>query len=180
MSKKVLVIASSLRKGSNSDILADEFERGAIDAGHQVEKISLKDKTIGFCKGCLACQKTMRCVMHDDADMIAQKMYSADVVVFATPIYYYGLSGQLKTLLDRMNPLYPSDYAFREVYLLTTAAEDEETTMERAISGLQGWIDCFEKAELKGVIRGGGVNDPSEIQTATTLLSNTYKMGRHC
>lgn len=180
MSKNVLIISSSLRKGSNSDILADEFERGAKEAGHQVEKVSLKDKTIGFCKGCLACQKIKRCVMHDDADLISQKMLTADVVVFATPIYYYELSGQLKTLLDRMNPLYPSDYQFRDIYLLASAAEDEETTFDRAVSGLHGWIDCFPKAKLKGLIRGGGVNEPDEIKSQSALLSNTYNMGRQC
>ena len=73
MSKKVLIISTSPRKGGNSDTLAEEFARGAREAGHEVEKIGLWDKTIGFCRGCLACQKTGRCVIHDDADMIAQK-----------------------------------------------------------------------------------------------------------
>lgn len=89
MSKSVLIISTSPRKGGNSDALAEEFARGEREAGNQVEKIELYDKTIGFCKGCLACQKTLRCVIHDDADTIAQKMLTADVIVFATPIYYY-------------------------------------------------------------------------------------------
>lgn len=88
MSKKVLVISTSPRKNSNSDALAKEFARGAKEAGNLVEEISLIGKTINFCKGCLACTKTLRCVMHDDADAIAQKMLAADVLVFATPVYY--------------------------------------------------------------------------------------------
>ena len=88
MSNQVLVLSTSPRKGGNSDTLADEFVRGAQEAGHRVEKITLYDKTIGFCKGCLACQSTGRCVIHDDADTIAQAMGSADVLAFATPIYY--------------------------------------------------------------------------------------------
>ena len=109
MSKKVLVISTSPRKGGNSDVLADEFVRGAQEGGNSVEKVTLYDKTIGFCKGCLACQSTQRCVIRDDADAIAQKMLTADVIAFATPIYYYGMCGQMKTMLDRSNPLFSAD-----------------------------------------------------------------------
>ena len=106
---KILVISTSLRARSNSEALADEFIRGAQDAGHEVEKITLKDKDIKFCKGCLACQTTQRCAIKDDAPAIVEKMHDADAICFATPIYYYEMSGQMKTLLDRANPLYPSD-----------------------------------------------------------------------
>lgn len=71
MAKNILILSTSPRKGGNSETLADEFFRGARDAGNQVEKISLYDKTIGFCKGCLVCNKSHRCVIHDDADIIA-------------------------------------------------------------------------------------------------------------
>ena len=101
MSKNVLVISTSPRRNGNSKLLADAFANGARQAGNSVENISLHDKTICFCKGCLSCQKSQRCVIHDDADTIAQKMRAADVLVFATPIYYYGMSGQMKTMLDR-------------------------------------------------------------------------------
>ena len=111
----VLVITTSLRAKSNSDILAESLIAGARDAGHQVEHLSLKGKTIGFCRGCLACQKTQKCVMKDDAVMIADKVMNADTLVFVTPIYYYEMSGQMKTLLDRLNPLYSTDYKFRYV-----------------------------------------------------------------
>ena len=120
-----MVISSSLRSRSNSDALADEFARGAADAGNEVEKVTLREKDIRFCKGCLACQKIGRCVINDDAPAIVGKMHDADVIAFATPIYYYEMCGQLKTLLDRANPLYPSDYRFRDIYMLTSAAEDE-------------------------------------------------------
>ena len=121
---RVVIITTSLRARSNSDILAEKVAEGAKAAGHEVEVISLKDKTISFCKGCLACQKTFKCVIKDDAMEIAEKVKEADTLVFATPIYYYEMSGQMKTLLDRLNPLYPSDYRFRNVYMLMTAAEE--------------------------------------------------------
>ena len=165
MSKKVLILSTSPRKNSNSDALAEEFAKGAQQAGHEVEKISLIGKDIQFCRGCLACQKTKRCVIHDDADKIVQeKMLHADVLVFATPIYYYEMSGQMKTLLDRANPLYSCDYAFREVYLIAAAAEDGDEVWSRAASGLEGWIACFPKARLAGVVFGGNATGVGTIQ----------------
>lgn len=177
MSKRVLVISTSLRKGSNSDLLADEMVRGAKDAGNTVEKISLRGKSIGFCQGCLACHKTRQCVIQDDANEIAQKMRHAEVIVFATPIYYYEMCGQMKTMLDRSNPLYGSDYEFRDIYLLTCAAEEEESVPQRAMEGLQGWIDCFEKAQLVGTVFAGGVNHAGEIKDHPAL-KKAYDMGR--
>lgn len=174
---KVLVISTSLRAKSNSDILTERLIAGAKDAGHDVEHISLKGKEIKFCVGCLACQKTQKCVLKDDAVEIAEKVKDADTLVFATPIYYYEMSGQMKMLLDRMNPLYSSDYKFRNVYMLATATENEETTPEKAISGLQGWVDCFEKATLVDSLFCGGVSDPGEAAIKDTELEEAYKFG---
>lgn len=176
--KKVLIISTSLRKNSNSQYLAKEFERGTEDAGNKVEFISLTDKNIGFCHGCLACQKTQKCVIKDDAVEIAEKLKNADVLVFATPIYYYEMCGQMKTLLDRCNPLFPSDYAFRDVYLLATAADGDESAMDGAVKGLQGWITCFEKARLAGVVRGVGINDAGSASQHTELLKEVYALGK--
>ncbi|MBO7495053.1 MAG: flavodoxin family protein [Salinivirgaceae bacterium] len=173
----VLVISTSLRPTSNSDVLAREFARGAAVAGHSVEVVSLRGKKIEFCRGCFACQKTQKCVIKDDAPDIVAKMHNADVIAFATPIYYYEMCGQMKTLLDRANPLYPSDYKFRNIYLLTTAAEDEPQVPQRAVSGLTGWIDCFERARLAGTVFAGGVNDMGEIE-GHKALSEAYELGK--
>ena len=174
----VLVITTSLRAKSNSDILAERLIAGARDAGHSVAHISLKGKDIRFCIGCLACQKTQKCVQKDDAVEIAEKVKNADTLVFATPIYYYGMSGQMKTLLDRLNPLYAADYKFRRVYMLSTATEDEATTPEKAVNGLQGWVDCFEKAELVDSLFCGGVTDPGEVSAKEAGLGEAYRFGR--
>jgi len=175
---RVLVISTSLRAKSNSDILAGRLIAGAQDAGHQVEHISLKGKDIRFCIGCLSCQKTQRCVLKDDAVWIAEKVRNADTLVFATPIYYYEMSGQMKTLLDRMNPLYESDYRFRRVYMLSTATEDEATTPERAVGGLRGWVDCFEKAQLADTLFCGGISDPGEAGGKEAELEEAYRFGQ--
>ena len=175
---RILVITTSLRANSNSDLLAERLTAGAKAAGHDVETISLKGKNLRFCIGCLACQKTQKCVLNDDAIGIAEKMKNADALVFVTPIYYYEMSGQMKTLLDRMNPLYSSDYRFRRVYMLSVAAEDEAYTPEKAVSGLQGWIDCLEKAELADTLFCGGINDAGEANGRTTELEEAYEFGK--
>ena len=157
-------------------MLADKFVEGALSAGNDVEKISLVGKDIQFCKGCFACQKLGRCVIKDDVNDIMAKVLKADVVCWATPNYYYEMSGQMKTLIDRMNALYPLDYKFRDVYLLTTAAEDEEETPKRAEVGLTGWIDCFPKSRLVGTLFCGGVNDPREIE-GNAKLQKAFELG---
>ena len=177
MAKKVLVITTSLRRGGNSETLADEFIRGASDAGNDVEKIALGDYELEFCKGCLACQKTEKCVINDGAAEIIEKMKNADVIAFATPIYYYEMSGQMKTLLDRANPLFPSEYRFRDIYLFSAAADESEDADARALCGLQGWIECFEKAELKGSVLAAGADSVGSVK-GNPALERAYEMGR--
>ena len=166
--KKILVISSSLRRNSNSDALAEAFAKGAAEAGNEVETITLKGKELHFCTGCLTCQKTQRCVIADDAPAIVDKMYAADVIAFA---------GQLKTLLDRANPLFTTDYHFRDIYFLSSAAEEDPKTPERAVTGLGGWIECFENARFAGSIFAGGVNAPGEIE-GHAAVEAAYRMGK--
>lgn len=176
--KKVLIISTSPRLNSNSHALAEQFAAGARDAGHHVDIVNLRDKEIKFCRGCLACQKTGRCVINDDAPKITDSMFEAEVIVWATPIYYYEMSGQMKTMIDRGNPLYGSDYKFTDIYMLSSAAEDEEYVPEKAIEGLKGWIDCFERASLKGSVFAGGVNMPGDI-AGHKALAEAYEMGKN-
>ena len=102
--KKVIVISTSLRAGSNSEMLAEKFAEGARASGNEVEKISLRGKEIKFCIGCLSCQSTGACVFRDDVPAIMEKVLHADVVCWATPIYYYEMSGQMKTMRRSMLP----------------------------------------------------------------------------
>lgn len=106
MSKKVLILSSSFRKGGNSDTLCDQFAMGARDAGHAVEKIFLNDKHIGYCRGCGVCNTTHKCIQKDDMAEILNKMVEADVIVMGTPVYFYSMNGQMKTLIDRTVPRY--------------------------------------------------------------------------
>ncbi len=90
---------------------------------------------------------------------------------------YYEMAGQMKTLLDRANPLYSSDYRFREIYMLTSAAEAGAFVPERAVAGLTGWIDCFEKARLAGSVFAGGVGAQGETE-GHPALKEAYEAGK--
>lgn len=176
--KNVLILSTSLRGGSNSELLAKECAKGAEAAGNRVELLSLKGKKIQYCIGCLSCIKTGKCVQKDDAPEIMEKLRWADVLVFATPIYYYEMCGQMKTLLDRMNPLYESDYAFREVYMIATAADGGDATFEKAYNGLQGWVDCFPKAKLCGLVAGEEIGDPKDAVNHPDVMEKAYRLGK--
>ena len=89
MSKNVLIISSSPRKGGNSDTLCDEFKKGAEEAGNRVDKIRLAELSIDYCSACYACKKLGYCVKQDDMEQVIAKMRDADVIVLATPVYFY-------------------------------------------------------------------------------------------
>ena len=178
MGKKVLIISTSLRANANSEILAKETERGAKDSGHSVEFVSLKDKEINFCKGCLACQKLGKCVINDDANEITLKMKDADVIVWATPIYYYEMSGQMKTLIDRANSLFATGKNFTETYVITTSADSSNGVVQTVLNGVNGWIACFDNLKLSGYLEGGGLEGPNDVQNRKDLLEAAYNMGK--
>lgn len=177
MSKNVVIISSSPRKGGNSDTMADEFLRGAVEAGNTVEKINIRDMELKFCIGCLSCQRTGKCVLRDDMNALYDTVQRADILVFATPVYYYGMTGQLKTFLDRLNPLFSKENSFKDIYVLMSAAEDEDSAMDGTINGVQCWIDCFSGVAIKEVLRGIGLTDPRDIDK-TDFKRQAYEMGK--
>ena len=177
MNKKVYIVSSTPRKNGNSEILANEFARGAEEAGNIVTKINIRDIDLKFCIGCLYCQSHEKCVLSDEMNALYADVQSADVLVFATPIYYYEMSGQLKTFLDRLNPLYPRKNHFKDVYLLATAADGDDSAMDGAVKGIQGWIDCFNGVRLAGVVRGTNAGDIGTI-VETHAPRHAYEMGK--
>ncbi len=179
MSKKVLIISTSLRPNANSEILSHEVERGAKEVGHEVEFVTLKDKEIKFCKGCLACQKLGKCVINDDANEITLKMKEADVIVWATPVYYYEMSGQMKTLIDRANSLFATGKNFTETYVITTSADSSKGVVQTVLNGVKGWVTCFSNLELKGYLEAGGLDNPNDAQNRKELLEQAYNMGKN-
>ena len=174
MSKKVLIIASSPRRNGNSEILADEFAAGAISAGHAVEKITLAGKKINFCTACYACHNGT-CCYHDDAPAIVEKMLTADVIVLATPVYFYTMCAQLKALIDRSVMVYPR-ITNKEFYYLMTMAETDEKMFTGTVEALRGFAACCPDSVEKGIIAVPGVYEAGTIK-GNPLLAKARQMG---
>lgn len=177
MNKRVLILSSSPRKGGNSDTLCEEFRRGAAEAGNDVEKIFLADKTIHYCTGCSACSLYGKpCAQQDDAAEIIGKMVAAEVIVMATPVYFYTMSAQMKTLIDRCCGLY-TRMGKKEFYFIVAAAEEEREKMMRTIDTFQGFLDCLENPIVKGTIFGLGVWQAGEI-IGSPAMQEAYETGK--
>lgn len=176
--KNVIIISSSPRKKGNSDLLCDEFLKGAKSAGHKAEKIFLKDKNINFCTGCGFCVKKdyTACSQKDDMKEILDKMQEADVVVFATPIYFYSISGQLKTFIDRMCARY-THLAKKEFYYILTAADNDKNAIKYALGEFRGLMACLEKPKEKGCLFAGGVWQKGDVKN-TKFLSDAFELGK--
>ena len=177
MSKKVLILSGSPRKGGNSDALCDRFMQGAVEAGHEVEKIRVAEKKIGFCSGCYYCQKSGGvCAKKDDMPEILQKMIDADVIVLASPVYFYSIDAQLKALIDRTVARW-TEVKDKEFYYIMTSADDSVEAQERTLECFRGYADCVEGAKEMGVIYGVGVYMPGEILN-TPAYNEAYEMGK--
>lgn len=177
MSKKVLILSGSPRKGGNSDLLCDEFMRGAIEAGNEAEKIRVAEKKIGYCSACYYCQKSGGvCAKKDDMGEVLQKMIDADVIVLASPVYFYSIDAQMKALIDRTLARW-TEVKNKDFYYIITCADEEKTSQERTLECFRGYADCVEGAEEKGVIYGTGVYKPGEIKESPAFRE-AYKMGK--
>lgn len=176
--KKILVLSASPRKGGNSDLLCDEFIRGAADAGNSVEKLWLSNYKINYCTGCGLCSEFGRpCPQQDDMAVILEKMIQADVIVMATPVYFYTMNAQMKTLIDRTCARY-TEINHKEFYYIITAAETDLSLMSRTIEGFRGFTDCLEDPVEKGILYGVGAWKIGEIKELP-VMSEAYEMGRN-
>lgn len=176
MSKKVLILSGSPRKGGNSDLLCDEFLKGAKESGNDAEKIFLRDKKIGYCVACYYCKDhNGECAIKDDMAEIIDKMLAADVIVLASPVYFYSIDAQLKTVIDRTVAKW-LEIKNKEFYYIMTAAEDSSTVMDCTLECFRGLAACLEGSKEKGIIYGKGVYASGEIKN-TPYMKQAYEMG---
>lgn len=177
MRKTVLILSGSPRKGGNSDLLCDEFLRGAREAGNQVEKIFLRSRKIAPCNACYFCKRSGgQCAIRDDMAEVLDKMQAADVIVMASPVYFYSIDAQMKAVIDRSVARW-TDIPNKEFYYIMTAAEDSEDVMDCTLECFRGFARCLNGAREMGVICGKGVYEAGAIQ-GTATMKEAYEMGR--
>lgn len=177
MSKKVLILSGSPRKGGNSDLLCDEFLRGAQESGNQAEKVFLRSKKVAPCNACYYCKSSGgKCAISDDMTEILNKMQAADVIVMASPVYFYSIDAQMKAVIDRSVARW-TNIPNKEFYYIMTAAEDSDTVMDCTLECFRGFAACLDGAQEKGVIYGKGVYEAGAIK-GLPAMREAYEMGK--
>jgi len=177
MSKKVLIISSSPLKGGNSNTLCDEFQKGAEMSGNKAEKIFLRDKKINFCHSCGYCRANdyNRCSQKDDMNQIIEKMLEADVILMATPVYFYAMCGQMKVFIDRCCAKY-TKISNKEFYFIITAADNNKAALERTVEEFRGFLDCLNSPVEKGILYATGVWKKGEV-LSTEFPQQAFELG---
>lgn len=178
MSKKILILSGSPRKNGNSDILCDEFARGAVESGHQVEKIRVAEKKIHPCIACYHCRDNGgNCVFQDDMAEVLQKVINAQVLVLASPVYFYSVDAQLKAVIDRTVARW-LEVKNKEFCYIVTMADEEAASADTTLACFRGYADCVEGAVERGVIIGGGVYEAGAVKQSEVMLK-AYEMGKN-
>lgn len=174
--KNVLILSGSPRKNGNSDLLCDEFARGATKAGHKVEKLRVAEKNIGYCRACYYCRDHKgECILKDDMAEVMQKIIDCDVLVLASPVYFYSIDAQLKAVIDRTVARW-TEVKNKELYYIVTAADGENESAETTLVCFRGYADCIDGAEEKGVVYGMGVYEKGEVKN-TAAMKEAYDLG---
>lgn len=177
MSKNVLILSGSPRRGGNSDLLCEEFMRGAAYAGNQVEKIFLRSKKIGYCNACYYCKQSGGiCAIKDDMAEILSKMHQADVIVLASPVYFYSIDAQMKTVIDRTVAQW-TQIKNKEFYYIMTAAEDSRHAMDCTLECFRGLAACLSGSREMGVIYGTGVYEAGAVKD-TPAMKEAFEAGK--
>ncbi len=175
--KKVLILEGSPRRNGNSAILSDEFARGAEEAGCSVEKVRVCGKKIAGCLGCNGCYRNGgACVQKDDMVEVREKMLAADVIVLASPIYFYSMTAQMKAVIDRSYAFYPQ-LAGKTFYFIITCAATDASYTETMLASLRGFTSCVPDAKEGGVVLGIGAMEAGEIRSSAAM-EEAYRLGR--
>lgn len=179
MGKRVLIISSSPIDGGNSDTLCKEFLNGAISAGHDAEKIDLRKLKINYCRGCGYCVSNdyEECSQKDDMSEILDKILEADVIVLATPTYFYAMCGQMKAFIDRCCAKY-TKMKNKEFYYIITAAEENPKLLNRVVEEFRGFLDCLDNPQEKGILYGAGVWKKGDVEN-TNYPKQAFEMGKN-
>ncbi len=174
---KITILMGSPNRNGSTSILVNEFKRGAEEAGHSCEVIDVCHANIHPCIGCVACGYEGPCVQKDDVEIIRKNLLASDMVVFATPLYYYGMSAQLKTVVDRFCA-YNGSLNGRHLKsaLLTVAWNADDWTFEALASHYKTLVR-YINFDDKGMILGYGCGSPG-MTKRSGYPDEAYRLGK--
>lgn len=164
MSQNIVVLQGSPRQGANTSQLVDAFVAGAGEAGAKVSVFHVARHKIGGCLGCNHCfEETGVCVQKDDMPLLLDAVRAAEVLVLASPVYFFGVSAQLKTAIDRLYALLKEGSPVKKAALLLTCGDTDPSVAEPSI-GMFRQIAGYQKWEAAGVIVATGLQDANDIR----------------
>lgn len=181
MAKKILVLNGSPRPGGNTEALAAALAKGAEGAGHSVTRLDIRSMKLGPCLGCYQCVagKGSPCVQKDDMQKVYDGIADADAVVFASPLYWWHFTAQMKTVIDRIFAMPAANgmrMPKRAAALLIAAEDDREENFAQIVPYYQTCLVQSLKWEDKGMVLAGGVNMPGDVE-GTPFLAEAEKLG---
>jgi len=185
---KVLGIFGSPRRGGNTDILLEETLKGAAKEGAEVDRISLTDYAITPCKECHGCDQTGQCVILDDMQKIYPKLLESDIIILASPIFFYGVTAWAKALIDRSQALWAKKYLLkdpslgkegrkRKGFFISVGATKGQKVFEGAILTVKYFFDTFN-AEYTGELVFRDVDGKGDILKHPEALQQAFEAGR--
>ena len=172
----ILILSGSPRKGGNTDLLVEAFVKGASQK-HHVEVVSVHDYKINPCLGCNACFKKTdnTCVQKDDMPLVYKKMKEADMLVVASPVYFYGLSAQLKAVIDRCHNPIRDTFHIRKMALLLVGAATLPELFDSILTQYQLCLYFF-KLKDAGRVLVRGTKDKGDIKNSNAL-KEAFELG---
>ena len=182
---KVLGIMGSPRIRGNTDLLLDEALKGAQSKGAEVEKIVVDKLKITPCKEYLGCFKDGNCVIRDDMDAVYPKLLEADVVIIASPIFFYGVTSQAKALIDRCQALWARKHILKQSLpdgkrkgaFIAVGATQGKRLFEGVILTVKYFFEAIG-VEYADELLVRGVDARGEIRQHPTALADAYELGK--
>lgn len=173
---KIVVLKGSPRKSGNSNWLADRLIKGAAEAGHEIVEFDCTRHKVGGCLACNACGMNGPCVQKDDFTSLREELLAADAIVLSSPIYYFGVSAQLKTVIDRFYSINAVIGGKKSVFIATMGNPDVQVcasakAMYEKMVVYLGWEDCGQII-VPGVWAAGDIQQTAYGQQAYELGYN--------
>lgn len=175
---KIVVLEGSPNKHGSSNYLAEQFIRGAEEAGHSVTVIDAAHAGIHPCTGCAHCGYEGPCVQKDDMETIRREILGADMMVFVTPLYYYGMSAQLKTLIDRFCAFNSSVQSKRMRSALLAAAWNADDWTFDALEAHYKTLVRYLNLKDMGMVLGRGCGTLS-MTKSSRYGAQAYELGKN-
>lgn len=174
---KIIVLEGSPNKNGSSNMLAEQFCQGAEEAGHSVEIVDTAHAQIHPCTGCIHCGYEGPCVQKDDVEEIRAKILGADMIVFVTPLYYYGVSAQLKTMIDRFCAFNSSiQRKHMKSAMISAAWNSDAWTFDALEEHYQTLVKYLNLRDM-GAVWGKGCGSP-EMTRHSKYMKAAYELGR--